>query len=473
MIAQPQGLAPDPLDDQGIAGYGKRLRSGATSAEAATRAYLDRIARLDGRLQSYEHVAAPAALAQARAIDRLLAAGVDLGPLMGVPISVKDLFKIDGMPVYAGSNIDVTDVIGDEGLFVKSLKKSGCVILGTVKTPEFAMGSAGLGGVAILRGAPWNPWDARVHRGPGVSSSGSGVAVAAGLCAFSIGTDTGGSVRSPSSYCGVFGLKTSSGRFPADGLFPQARKLDSIGPLTRSAADAALVFGALTGTPAPLPRDPRTIRLGRLEPEYFFAELQAPVATAVEGALAALEKAGIEIAPASFPEAREAKDRFGRYTNAELISVIGRERFVRERARMDPIVGPRVATALDMTGDEYAALELRRRELGRIAVERLAEVDAWVLPTVAMVAPPMHETEGKDPAELNRLLATRKTNRRVFANVCNLVATSTPVQRFGADLPVGLQIVCKPFAEAQVLAIALTVERILGRPPRPDVRGFL
>ena len=473
MIGQSRALAPDPLDDHGIAGYGKRLRAGVTSAEAATSAYLDRIARLDGQLQSYEHVAAPSALAQARAIDRLLAAGIDLGPLMGVPVSVKDLFKIEGMPVYAGSNIDVTDVIGDEGSFVKSLKKAGCIILGTVKTPEFAMGSAGLGGVTILRGAPWNPWDARVHRAPGVSSSGSGVAVAAGLCAFSIGTDTGGSVRLPATYCGVFGLKTSSGRFPADGMFPQARHLDSIGPLTRSAADAALVFGAMTGTPTPRPKHPRAIRLGRLDPDYFFTELQAPVATAVEGALAALEKAGVQIVPASFPEAREAKERFGRYINAELISVIGRERFVRERARMDPIVAPRVAAALDVAGDEYAALELRRLELGRIAVERLAGVDAWVLPTAAMVAPAMHETEGKDPAELNRLLATRRTHRRVFANVCNLAATSTPVQRFGADLPVGLQIVSRPFSEIDALAIALTIEQIVGPPPRPDLQGFL
>jgi aspartyl-tRNA(Asn)/glutamyl-tRNA(Gln) amidotransferase subunit A len=466
-------LAPDPLDDGGMAGFGVRLRAGAISAESATQAYLQRIASLDNKLKAYEHVAAEAALVQARAIDRLLASGVDLGPLMGVPVSVKDLFKIEGMPVYAGSTIDVSDVIGNEGAFIRSLKQAGCVILGTVKTPEFAMGSAGLGGVTVLRGTPWNPWDPAVHRAPGVSSSGSAVAVAAGLCAFSIGTDTGGSVRLPSAYCGVFGLKTSSGRFPADGMFPQARNLDSIGPLTRSAADAALVFSALTGTPTISARSPRTLRLGKLDGGYFYADLQPIVGATIERALAALANAGAEIVPASFPEAREAKDRFGRYVNAELISVIGRERFMRERPRMDPIVAPRVAAALDVTGDEYCALEMRRRELGSIAIERMADMDAWVLPTAAMVAPAMRDTDGKDPAELNRLLASRTTHRRVFANVCNLAATSTPVHQLGADLPVGLQIVCRPFAEAEALSIAMAVEQIIGQPMRPDLQAFL
>ena len=107
------------------------------------------------------------------------------------------------------------------------------------------MGSAGMGNVSILRGAPWNPWDAVEQRAPGVSSSGSAVAVAAGLCAWSVGTDTGGSVRSPAAYCGLFGLKTTAGRFPAGGMFPQAPALDSIGPLTRTATDGALVFAAL------------------------------------------------------------------------------------------------------------------------------------------------------------------------------------------------------------------------------------
>jgi aspartyl-tRNA(Asn)/glutamyl-tRNA(Gln) amidotransferase subunit A len=154
--------------------------------------YLAGIEQLDPKLGAYGHVNATRALDAARALDDLLAAGVDLGPLMGVPVAVKDLFAVDGTPTTAGSDLDVAELIGSDGSFVKGLRRAGCVILGKTKTVEFAFGAVGTNSV---RGTPWNPADAQVHRIPGGSSSGSAVAVAAGLCAFAIGTDTGGSVR--------------------------------------------------------------------------------------------------------------------------------------------------------------------------------------------------------------------------------------------------------------------------------------
>ena len=187
-------LAPDPLESGGIAGYAEDLRAGRTTAVAATRAYLDRIAALDGRLGVFQHVAADQALAQADAIDKLLAAGTDLGPLMGVPIGVKDLLAVDGMPTTNGSLGDTADLTGCEGPFVRTLKQAGCIILGKTKTVEFALGATGIN---AARGTPWNPWDPSAHRCPGGSSSGSAVATAARLCAFAIGSDTGGSVRIP------------------------------------------------------------------------------------------------------------------------------------------------------------------------------------------------------------------------------------------------------------------------------------
>jgi aspartyl-tRNA(Asn)/glutamyl-tRNA(Gln) amidotransferase subunit A len=206
-------LVPDPLAQGGIAGYGRRLRQGAITAAAATEAYLERIAALDPKLGAYQHVAAEQALASARALDRLLAAGTDLGPLMGVPVAIKDIFAVDGMPTTAGSQLEVADLIGPEGPFVQALRRAGCVILGKVKTVEFALGAVG---ISRPRGTPWNPWDAAMHRIPGGSSSGPAVAVAAGLCGSAIGSDTGGSVRLPACFCGTFGLKTSwaSGRPP-------------------------------------------------------------------------------------------------------------------------------------------------------------------------------------------------------------------------------------------------------------------
>ena len=207
-------LPPDPIESGGIAGYSRRLRSGEITAEAATAAYLARIGALDARLGAYEYVAAEATMATARALDALLAAGTDLGPLMGVPVAIKDIIAVDGMPTHAGSNLDIADLIGPEGSFVGSLRRAGCVILGKTRTVEFALGATG---ISTSRGTPWNPWDASVRRITGGSSSGSGVATAAGLCAFSIGSDTGGSVRLPATFCGIFGLKTTVGLWPTDG----------------------------------------------------------------------------------------------------------------------------------------------------------------------------------------------------------------------------------------------------------------
>ena len=466
-------LPANPLEPGGIAGFGTRLREGAITAEAATAAYLGRIEALEPRLDAFECVLAAQALAAARALDGLLAAGTDLGPLMGVPVSVKDLFAIDGTPTTAGSNLDLADVIGPEGPFIESVKRAGCVILGKTRMPEFAMGSAGgRGGVSHLRGSPWNPWDSETQRAPGVSSSGSAVAVAAGLSGFSIGTDTGGSVRGPAAMCGIFGLKTTAGRWPTAGMFPQSPALDTIGPMTRSAADAAVVFAALTGGAVPTPHPARGLRLGKPR-DYFYEELDPAVETCMAAALCVLEDAGVTIVPTDVPEAAEPKRDFGAYVPADLIAVIGRERFRAGRQRMDPLVAPRVAQGLEVLADQYIRLEWRRQALVRIAETRMRDFDGWVIPTAAMVAPPVAEIAGRDFDALMAEMAARKTHRRQAVNYFGMCATSSPIQALGSALPVGLQIVCRANHEAKALSIALMVENLIGAPPRPDLTGFL
>jgi aspartyl-tRNA(Asn)/glutamyl-tRNA(Gln) amidotransferase subunit A len=466
-------LLPDPCDPGGIAGFAERLRAGTTTAEAATEVYLQRINTLEPRLGAFECVLADQALDTARALDDLLAAGTDLGPLMGVPVAVKDLFAIDGTPTTAGSNLDLDDIIGGEGTFIKSLRRAGCVILGKTKTPEFAMGSVGgRGGVSHLRGTPWNPWDAEIQRVPGVSSSGSAVAVAAGMCAFAIGTDTGGSVRGPAALCGIFGLKTTPGLWPADGMFPQAPELDTIGPMTATAADAALVFAALQGTPLPRAHPLRGLRLAK-PVNHFYDELDSPVETCVAAALEALAGAGASIVPIEVPEIAEPKRDFGAYVPANLLAVLGRERFLAERHRMDPLIVPRIADGLEVKADHYIRLMWRRHELVRLIEDRMGGFDGWILPTAGMVAPPVAETEGRDAEDLRSEMGTRKTHRRMAANFFGLSATSTPIQTFGSDLPVGLQVMCPANCENRALSIALTLEDLFGAPPRPDLGGFL
>ena len=294
------GLIQDPLAG-GIADFATRLRQGKVSVTEVVGAYLSRIDMLEPKLNCFEHVAASKALGQARALDALLAAGTDLGPLMGVPVVFKDLIAVAGMPTTAGSNLPVPDLIGEEGTFVRRLKRAGCVMLGKVKTVELARGASGIN---TSRGTPRNPWDAEQLRAPGGSSSGSGVAMAAGLTGLAIGTDTGGSVRNPAAFCGVFGLKTTHGLWPRDGMCDTAPSLDTIGLLTRSAADAAAVFAGIEGIVPPRARRLHGLCLGR-PIGHFFDNLDAEVAARMEEVLDILARAGAEIVPVDFPEVAE------------------------------------------------------------------------------------------------------------------------------------------------------------------------
>jgi aspartyl-tRNA(Asn)/glutamyl-tRNA(Gln) amidotransferase subunit A len=459
-------LPPDPIGRGGLADYGRRLRGGEITAEAATRAYLDRIEALDPRLGAYECVAGERALAAARALDALLAAGTDLGPLMGVPVAVKDLFAVEGMPTHAGSNLDLSDVIGPEGSFVKRLKRAGSIILGKTKTVEFALGTTG---ISKPRGTPWNPWDASAHRVPGGSSSGSGVATAAGMCAYAVGSDTGGSVRLPAAFCGIFGLKTTVGLWPTDGVFPLSRDLDSIGLLTRSAADAAVVYAALTGQAVPAARPLNGLRLGRPAP-YFYDKLEKQVEICLDAALAALAEAGVQVVPMEVPEAQEREKYFPVVLPADLITVLGRERFLEGRDAIDPIVAARGAKGLEVRAPDYNQLRWRRLQLCESATKRFRGLDGWVTPTIARAAMPVSDFD--DLGEGMRLtLAITQATQPV--NLLGLCATSTPIQTFGAEYPIGLQIVCPGGGDAEALAIALAIEDLIGPPPRPDVSGFL
>ena len=460
-------LPSDPLEQGGIEGFGRRLRQGEITAEAATEAYLARIRALDPALGAFEHVAADQALAAARALDGLISAGTDLGPLMGVPVAIKDIFAVEGMPTTAGSNLDVTDLIGPEGTFVKRLKGAGCVILGKLKTVEFALGGSGTN---YNRGTPRNPSDAKTYRVPAGSSGGAGVAMAAGLCGFAIGSDTGGSVRGPAAYCGVVGVKTSAGLWPMDGIFPLSKTLDTIGPLTRSAADAAVVIAALTGSSVARPAPLRGLRLGRPK-NFFFDELDEHVETCVSAALADLGEAGVEIVEIDVPEIEENPVVFANITRPELIASIGRERFLKDREGMNPDVADRAAPGLEVSADVYIRNLWRHRELCEVAWRRMRGLDGWVGPTKSRVPPPYPPefTTVEDARELIKICAgpTRP------ANVFGLCATSQPVHQYGSPLPVGLQVMCLGFWESQLMSIALALERVIGEPSRPELAGFL
>lgn len=459
-------LVADPLDT-GIAAFGQRLRAGATSVQKATEGYLARIASLNPVLHAYEQVAAETALEAAAALDRLLASGTDFGPLMGVPVAIKDIIAVDGMPTRAGSNVDVSDIIGSEGSFVRALRHAGCVILGKTHTVEFAIGSTGTN---YNRGTPRNPWDADLFRLTSGSSSGSAVAVAAGLCGFAIGTDTGGSIRGPAAFCGVFGLKTSPSTWNLDGIFPMSRTLDTLGPMTRTANDAAIVWSVLSGCEMPLPRPMQGLRFGR--PKHFmFDGLDADVTRCMDRALDAVEKAGGEIVEIDVPEIVESNAVFTAISRPEIVATFGRKRFLASRDDMNPDVAARIAPGLEVATDDYIRNIWRHEALVCETPRLFREIDAWVGPAKQRVAP---EFPGAfvsletDAALVNACAGPTRT-----ANVLGMCASSQPIQGFGSSLPVGFQLMCPGGSENALLSIALGCEHLFGLQGKPDLDRFL
>lgn len=459
-------LEKDPLANGGLAEFAKDFRTGAMSSVQATQGYLARIEALNPRLDAYEHVAEDQALATAQAMDALFVAGTDLGPLMGVPVAVKDLIAVEGMPTSAGTRLDVADLIGPEGPVVRALRRAGCIILGKTKTVEFALGITGL---SQPRGTPVNPWDAETVRLPGGSSSGSAVATAAGLCAFALGSDTGGSVRVPAALNGVFGLKTSFGRLSNEGAFPLARHLDTIGLLTRSAHDATIVFSELMGHAPPAPARLDHLRLGRPD-NYFFERLDSLLEARVEAILAQMQATGALIEGLPIPEAPEREDYFPIALPVCLLADLGRERFLTNRAMIDPVIERRIAAVLDVTASDYVALERRREASIKRALQRFEGFDAWISPTTAIYPPPVESLADPQTAFDLALGMTRNTQP---ANYLDLCAVNIPLPMEGHDLPAGLQVMCQPGEEERLLGIAMGVETLLGRPQLPVVEKFL
>src|SRR5579863_7794725 len=290
----------------------QRIRAKEISPVEATKASLARIEALDGALKSYATVTAEAALAQARQAEGEIAGGRYRGPLHGVPIAVKDLCYTKGVPTSAGMPIHRDFKPDFDATVVARLKDAGAVILGKLQLTEGAFADH-----HPQIAPPVNPWNA--DHWSGASSSGSGVATAAGLCYASLGSDTGGSIRFPSAANGVTGLKPTWGRVSRYGVFALADSLDHIGPMTRSAADAGAVLGVIAGADpndpttrgelvpnylAGLERGIRGLRIG-VDEDFNTRDVDAEVVASVRGAIATLKDLGAEIRPIRFPNVDE------------------------------------------------------------------------------------------------------------------------------------------------------------------------
>ena len=438
-----------------LAGYGEGLRRRTFGATATVERLLEAIGRENDALAAFTYVDAERALATAAAVDALVGAGVDLGPLMGVPVALKDLYAVDGMPLTAGSRVDVRDCTPAQGSIVRALVRGGAVVLGKTRTTEFAFGTFN-----PSHPTPRNPADRSVHRMPGGSSSGSAVAQGAGLCAIAFGSDTGGSVRQPAALCGVAGFKPTAGRLGTDGIFPLSPTFDSPGWFGRSVADLALVWQVLSHEAPMRARPLDALVLGRPD-AHFFADLDADVARAMEAAEHALSRAGARIVPVALPPLTDLDAAFGGYLAAELVAHLGVERVRANLERMDPVAAARIMPGLTLEAHAFVALRRRFAEVAERAHAAIAGVDALLTPTCPRVAPPVDAMAAPDKAATWSRDSLRMTRPGNLFGFCGL---SLPVGHLvAAPLPVGLQLLGRGGGDAELLAIAAGVEALVGR----------
>lgn len=434
----------------GIQPWATRVRSGSLSFRQSVEICQQRIAD-NQSLNAFECLDTERALATASALDTLLEKGTDLGLLMGLPIGVKDIMVVDGLPTTNGSNADTSDITEAEGSVVRQLRRAGAVALGKTRTVEFALGATG---VNESRGTPWNPVDRQVHRIPGGSSSGSAVATATGMTGMSLGSDTGGSIRIPACFTGIVGYKSSVGLWPTDGVFPLSHTLDSVGPLCRTVNDAALLHTFMTGERVAERPNVEGLRLGIVE-DLFLDSLDAQVADDFEKACQLLENHGAIRVRLPFPELHERTPLFSAIVPAELIAHLTPERFDKIRNGMDTVTASRAAFGLESSGHAYVHAQKRRRFLVSKALETFNQVDLWLSPTCPFVPMPLSDLATPEGHERS-LLASRNTQPGNLLDMCGL---SLPMQTSG--LPTGLQFTMPLNHDARLLSTGRAIERVL------------
>jgi aspartyl-tRNA(Asn)/glutamyl-tRNA(Gln) amidotransferase subunit A len=461
-------MAEAPLHFQTLSELGRRLRARELSAEALAAHFLDRIEALDGKLGAFRLVTRERALAQARAADGLLAAGIDLGPLHGLPYVAKDLFDVKGLPTSAGTRMLERAVAGDDATVVRKLAGAGMVLLGKTNTVQLAYGGVGINS---HHGTPHNPWHVTAHV-PGGSSSGSAVSVAAGLAPMGLGTDTGGSVRIPAALCGIVGLKTTVGRVSRAGVYPLSFSLDSVGPLARSVEDAAVVYRHLAGEDdadettrgvplddplSDLPAGVKGLRLAFAE-TAFFEGVDAEIERAVREAGRTLAALGAQVESIAFPEAAEALrlNPRGLVISAEAYAV-NRELLEHRFEEMDPFVRERMKLGREVSGPEYFQMTRRWTALRRDAERALSHVDALLVPATMLPALPTAPIAADLELYLQR--NAQYLRNTAIGNILAFCGLSVPCGFTEQGLPIGLMIYGRPFTERTVLRVGHAYER--------------
>ncbi len=405
-------------------------------------------------------------VASAESIRHALKCGNQIGPLSGLPVSIKDLYGLPGLHTYAGTPRRLPPQWETAGPIVAALIKQGALISGKTLSGELALGGLGLN---PHWGTPSNPWSRFGRRVPGGSSSGAGASVVEGTAWAALGTDTGGSVRVPASYHGLVGLKLTYGRWPMTGVVPLASMFDSPGLLTRTVDDAAYLFASIDaalagGIQKASPVDPRPLaglRIGIGSPRLW-DDCDATILTVCNDFLTQLGALGVRLIDVAFPESVNA----AQHTREHSFVAAECEQFVRLelpelRTHLSPATLNILAEGATLRDREVLARQRRFGHLLQRGVTVFDQVDLVACPTVPIPSPTLAEVQDYDRYRILNSAALRNT---VIANLLGLCALTLPVgfDRYG--LPVGLQLMAPAGAEAKLLSAALAIEKRLGTP---------
>lgn len=452
------------LEDRNVVQLAADLRDGRTSAAALAEAAIANHEAGDATFGAYKTWDPARFRAEADIADRAFAASFDLGPLQGIPVSVKDLYGVRGYPTFAGSPRELPQEWRHEGPVIRALRGQLATFSGKTHTVQFAFGALGTN---PHWGTPRNPWDADDHRAPGGSSAGAGVSLWEGSALLAMGTDTAGSVRMPASMTGAVGVKTTQGRWSLEGITPLSSTLDTPGVLARSVADAALAFSVIDPDVCPDPdsfladveaADVGDFRIGICE--TFFADCDPGIAEGVRAALVELEAAGARITQVEIPDLDEVDQIFrtGGLSAFEFASFINDvlPDFLED---IDPMVGSRFDKMTGLTAADYQSRRRRMAALSAAARAAMAGVHTVVGPTMPITPPKIADVQEPKAYMKANLMAARNTT---VANLLAMSAVTIPVALDSAGMPVGLQINCAGGDDARAIAIASAFEKVLG-----------
>lgn len=442
------------------------LRDKRISPMEVTRLLLGRIETLDRELNAFITVWEKEALAAAAQAEAEILAGRWRGLLHGVPIGLKDLIFTKNARTTMGSEIYKDFLPAYDATVVEKLAQAGAVILGKLNTHQFAYGPTG---DRSYFGPVKNPYDRRKMTGG--SSSGAGAAVAAGLCYAALGTDTGGSVRIPSACCGLVGMKPTFGRVSKYGVYPLGYTLDHVGPMTRTVADNAVLLSALAGHDA---RDPYSVAMPAedftrridegiaggvigIPPAGFFDDTDPEVAAAVHAAIKLLEKLGAAVRVVAMPDWQKALAAQRMIINCEAFA-IHRDNLATQAGRYEEEVRERLLPAESFKAYDYVDAQQYKHIACRELSEALAGVDALALPTLPILAPDIDQREvlikGK-PQQVRAALLSLTSP----INMIGFPSMSVPCGLSASGLPIGLQLVGRPFDEATIYRFGYAFEQ--------------